>query len=249
MKRRQNVTNTGACTGAFEQALHELQHAHEGDGRASLCRPFLRVVPVSGAALSTIGSGLGMATICASDERAARIDELQIDLGEGPCWEALATGRPVIRNRFSVSEQTSWPVFAKALRDYEIGALYAFPLAIGTLEVGSVDLYSETPRELTSSEISNVTALTHAAAWQVLRRVLADDSQNDLDIDADPSPGYSRKQVHQATGMIIAQLQVSSAEALLLLRAHSFSSGRTVREVAHDIVSRKLDLSVENERS
>ena len=240
-----NTNDEGA---GFEQALHELQHAHEGHGRASLCRPFLRVLPVSGAAVSTIGGGLGAATMCASDERAARIDELQIDLGEGPCWEALATGQPVIRSRFSVDEQPSWPVFAQALADYEIGALFAFPLVVGTLDVGSVDLYSATPRELTTSEVSEVTALGQVAAWQVLRRVLADESQNQIDVDADPSPGYSRKQVHQATGMIIAQLQVSPTDALLLLRAHAFSSGRSVRDIAHEVVSRRLDLSVEGER-
>lgn len=238
-----------ADRGAFELALDELSRAHEGDGRASLCQPFLRVVALTGAALSTIGSGLGVATICASDERAARIDELQIDLGEGPCWEAIATGLPVIHDRFSVTEHPSWPMFAQALREYEIGSLYAFPLTLGTFDVGSLDLYSQAPRQLTGGEIAAIGALTPLAARQVLRRVLDDDSQNELDVDRDPSPGYSRKQVHQATGMVVAQLHVSATDALLLLRAHAFSSGRPVRDVAHEIVNRTLDLSVEHQRS
>ncbi|RFA10529.1 hypothetical protein B7R54_15940 [Subtercola boreus] len=231
----------------FEDALREISTAHEGrdehGGLKSLCRPFLRVLPVTGAAISTIGSGLGVATICASDEAVARIDELQIDLGEGPCWDALATGRPVIHADVATEPRPSWPAFMEALREFDIGALFAFPLSLGELEVGSVDLYSSTPRGLSETEVADVSALARLAAWQVLRRVLADDSPKAFEVDGDPSPGFSRKQVHQATGMIIAQLDVPAPDALLLLRAHAFASGRTVRDVAHDVVSRRLDFS------
>ncbi|GAA1000745.1 GAF and ANTAR domain-containing protein [Subtercola frigoramans] len=229
---------------AYLLAHSELSRAHEGDGTASICRPFLRVAPVSGAAVSTIGSGrLGTSTICATDPKAVVIDELQIDLGEGPCWQALRTRKPVLSPNFALTEHPAWPVFAKALREYEIGALFAFPLTLGGLDVGSIDLYSHEPLTLTETEVSDVVSLTEIAAWQVLRRVLADDSVNLADVDSDPSPGFSRKQVHQATGMIIAQLEVSSTDALLLLRAHAFASGRSVREVAHAVVSRRLDFT------
>ncbi|MEA9986816.1 MULTISPECIES: GAF and ANTAR domain-containing protein [Subtercola] len=237
----------------FSEALEELSRAQRGGGRAvtsaDLCGPFLRVLPVTGAAVSTIGSGLGVSTICASDDAAAKIDELQIDLGEGPCWEALSTRRPVIADNFAVEKHPAWPVFAEALRGYRIGALYAFPLTLGALDIGSIDFYSNSARSISKTELDDVTALSEIAAWQVLRRVLADDSQNTRDVDADPSPGFSRKQVHQATGMIIAQLQVPATDAMLLLRAHAFSSGRTVREVAHDVVARRLDFLPASERS
>jgi hypothetical protein len=43
--------------------------------------------------------------------------------------------------------------------------------------------------------------------------------------------------------MIIAQLDVTAEDASLLLRAYAFSSGRTVREVANDMVERRLNLA------
>ncbi|MCU1414843.1 MAG: transcriptional regulator, partial [Microbacteriaceae bacterium] len=49
-----------------------------------------------------------------------------------------------------------------------------------------------------------------------------------------------------ATGMVIAQLDISADDALLLLRAHAFSSGRSVREVSADVVSRRLVFSPED---
>ncbi|UFS59019.1 GAF and ANTAR domain-containing protein [Subtercola endophyticus] len=244
-----------ASIAPLQMALREMRAANENGRRASLCAPFLRVLSVSGAAVSTIGTGLGVATICASDERAARIDELQIDLGEGPCWQAIAARKPVLSGDFERGDHGDWPVFAEALRGYEIGALYAFPLTLGAVDVGSVDLYSRAPRHLTPSEVNDVTTLARVAAWQVVRRVLAAGSDIDAsngalgDDESDPTPGFSRRQVHQATGMIIAQLQVSPTDALLLLRAHAFSSGRPVRDVARDVVERTLNLSIDNERA
>ncbi|MDF2442241.1 MAG: hypothetical protein JWR01_444 [Subtercola sp.] len=234
----------------FDEAFRQISTAHEGRSQngalKSLCGPFLQVLPVTGAALSTIGSGLGVATICASDDAVARIDELQIDLGEGPCWDALASRRPVIHADVAAEPVPSWPAFMEALREFDIGALFAFPLSLGELEVGSVDLYSDTPRDLSEAEVADVSALGRVAAWQVLRSVLTDDSPNAIDVAGDPSPGFSRKPGHPATGMIIAQLEVPATDALLLLRAHAFASGRTVRDVAHDVVTRELSFSPES---
>jgi AmiR/NasT family two-component response regulator len=50
-----------------------------------------------------------------------------------------------------------------------------------------------------------------------------------------------RREVHQATGMILAQLNVPATEAFFRLRAHAFATGRTVQDVAHDVVTRILD--------
>jgi hypothetical protein len=49
--------------------------------------------------------------------------------------------------------------------------------------------------------------------------------------------------VHQATGMVVAQLEVGASEALLIIEAHAFAAGVTVRALAADIVARRIDLS------
>jgi hypothetical protein len=53
-------------------------------------------------------------------------------------------------------------------------------------------------------------------------------------------PIDSRAEVHQATGMIMVQLAVSLAEALLRLWAHAYATGQTVAAVAADVVSRRM---------
>jgi AmiR/NasT family two-component response regulator len=52
--------------------------------------------------------------------------------------------------------------------------------------------------------------------------------------------GTDRLVVHQATGMIAAQLDASVTDALARLRAAAFESGRSVYEIAQDIVGRQV---------
>jgi hypothetical protein len=46
--------------------------------------------------------------------------------------------------------------------------------------------------------------------------------------------------VHQATGIVAAQIEVSVAQALIRLRAYAFATGRTLTVVAQDVVARRL---------
>lgn len=55
-----------------------------------------------------------------------------------------------------------------------------------------------------------------------------------------------RVEVYQATGMIMAELDVGSTEALLRLRAHAFAHGLTASEVAWTIVERRLILTADD---
>jgi hypothetical protein len=222
-------------------AATELSMAFER--RTSLCRPFLAALPVTGAAISTLGAPFGSETVCASDSAAARIDELQFDLGEGPCWDALASRRPVLTaDMHGISDR--WPLFREALGVTPAGALFAFPLVLGSLNIGAVDLYRLAPGALTEAQVVEATALSGICARQVLRRALSDLPEYDGD-DDEPGVGFSRREVHQATGMVLAQLGVTASDALLIIRGFAFARGRTVRDVAADIVGRRIDFASE----
>jgi hypothetical protein len=128
----------------------------------------------------------------------------------------------------------------KASQDFGVHAVYAFPLSLGSLDIGVVSLFSNRSGGLSSAQIIDAEVLMNIAAVQVLRRSL---SYQTLKTNLDDNEGYSRRVVHQATGMILAQLNLSAADALLMIHAHAFAYGRTVREVADDVVTRRLDFS------
>jgi hypothetical protein len=208
--------------------------------RVSLCAPFLTVLPVTGASVSVLATPAALSTMCATDDFAAYLDELQFDLGEGPCWDALRLREPVVESAFSTHGASRWPLFGNALNGSALRGLYAFPLAVGSLELGAIDLYSTSPVMLSDSELAGARTLAETVSWQVLRRIVTDEEP------VEESP-YSRREIHQATGMVLAQLDVSAEDAILLLRAHAFSSGRSVREIANDVVERRLIFDAEEQ--
>lgn len=229
-------------TEKFESAKRAIS---TGMDASKLCLPFLSVVPATGASVSILAGSRGQSTLCASDSTAAHLDEIQFDLGEGPCWEAMSTHRPVLAPHLRSVSYPAWPMFTQAFRTDErygsVEAMYAFPLVVGSLEIGAVDLYSSTAVELTGTQVKNAMELAGLAAWQVLRRILAE-SSSDTD-DTEHGSFGSRREVHQATGMVLAQLSISADDAALLLRAHAFSTDRSVRDVASDVVSGLIDFS------
>lgn len=107
------------------------------------------------------------------------------------------------------------------------------------MDIGVAELYSYTPGPLSGPNLLNARSLANDAAWTLLRSILA------LDPDTDHQPGsmLSRREIHQATGMVLAQTGGNAADALLILRAHAFANGLTLRQTADDVLDRRLDFT------
>ncbi|WP_102192115.1 GAF and ANTAR domain-containing protein [Microbacterium aurantiacum] len=195
------------------------------------------MLPVTGASVSTLGSFLGSQTVSATDTASAWLDELQFDLGEGPCWDALRLARPVLEpNLRGRRGPERWPAFGRAVQEREIASIFAFPLAVGSLRFGAVDLYSRSPLRFDEKQTQQASALASAVARRVLRQSLA---ELDVSDESALSP-FSRRRVHQATGVVLAQLDVAAEDARMLLQSHAFATDRSVMAVADDVVEGRL---------
>ncbi|WP_227497215.1 GAF and ANTAR domain-containing protein [Planctomonas psychrotolerans] len=210
----------------------------------SLCSHFLDVLPVDGASVSTIGEMLGSETVSASDRQAARLDELQFDLGEGPCWDALATGGPVLEPCVRERPQRAWPAFSEAIVNDDIGAIFAFPLMLGPLRLGAVDMYTVRPSRLSDEHAEQTAALATVTSRLLLARALRL-TQDEMPAE-DRNP-FSRRSVDQATGMVLAQLDISADDARLIIQSHAFATHRSMREVAELILDRRLNFATRND--
>lgn len=219
-------------TDAFQTASDALS---DFDGDVSeLARPFIEFLPVTGASVSTFGPLLDAETVSATDARAERVDELQFDLGEGPCWDALTTRSPVLEPNFAARTSSTWPAFSDAIKSERIGALFAFPLLLGPLGVGAVDLYSVEPMALTADQQRQTQVLSSLVGRILLRHALRlSDPPTDRSM-------YSRRLIHQATGMVLIQAGVTAEDARLLIQARAFAENRSMREVADDVVERRI---------
>ena len=213
--------------------------AHDPAGEPFGTDVILAEVSVAGASISTLGGLLGSETVSASDERIARIDELQLDLGEGPCWDAVATGGPILEPDLRARPSRIWPAFSRAVSALDVAALFAVPLVVGPLRIGAIDLYDTRPRPLDDDDLARTIALAEVLGRQVLRRAI------DRVRPEEERPGpFSRRVVHQATGFVIAQLGVSVTDAELLIRARAFAEDRSMQQVAEDVVARRTGFTV-----
>ncbi len=206
---------------------------------STLCASFIEAVPVSGAALSAFSGSMQETMLGASDDLAARLDELQFDLGEGPRWEATRSRVPVLLPYVRSMTHEKWPVFGKSLAETEVQGLFVFPLVVGALDIGVVELYRTEPGDLGEAGLGTARALADGAAWSLLRRVLAPDDGDNPGVGLSPS----RREIHQATGMVLAQIGGTAADALLLLRGHAFAHDQSVRETSTEVLDRQLDFT------
>lgn len=233
--------------------MPEWSSSNSGVEDVTLCANFLDALPVTGAAVSVFGGAVPETVVCATDQLAARLDELQFDLGEGPRWEAARTRSPVLEPRVRDGTHPLWPVFFSALLDTEVEALYVFPLVLGALDVGIVELYSTIPGALDRADRANALVLANKTAWNLLDRLLrvkeAADTTPTTEVPAAESSPLSRREIHQATGMVLVQMDVTPTDALLLLRGHAFAHGKTVRAIAGDVVARRLHFTPEDEHT
>ncbi|WP_412161526.1 GAF and ANTAR domain-containing protein [Curtobacterium flaccumfaciens] len=217
---------------AFERALRALRSAEIPDDELS--RPFALALPMGGVSISTFGELCPSETVSATDEVATRIDEIQLDLSEGPCWTALATDAPVLETDLVQRPNAAWPAFNDAVRSEPVGAVFAFPVAFGPFPLGAIDVYVPEPATIEDDTVRQAMTLASAVSRRVLRRALRSIADED-DALLDRSPS-SRRVVHQATGVVLAQLDMSPEDAYLLLQGHAFARRTTMRRVAEEIL-------------
>lgn len=203
-----------------------------------LCQPFLQNLPISGASVTIINASRSQHSVCSSDSIASRIDELQFEFGEGPQWKAVASGGLVLIPDIEADLHTDWPIFWSAVRQIAVGALFAVPMRMGAVTVGAVTLYRRWPGDLSQEQRSSALAIASAIASAAVHRAMR--SAIDDDTDESPMSPALRREVHQATGMILAQLNTTATIAYSRLQAYAFAHGRHIQDVARDVVNRDL---------
>jgi ANTAR domain/GAF domain len=213
---------------------------------ADVCTAAAEALPVRGAwvmAQGKVGAGHLM---CVTDEVGEQLAELQMTLGEGPCLDALTFGSPVLVSDLDEGDAARrWPGFTPQACQAGAAAIFALPLQIGAIQVGSLGLYRDKPGPLSDFHFGDALILADAATVVLL------ESQHPGGAAAAAGAGPARQppdlarhraEIDQATGMVSAQLDVTIGEAFVRLRAYAYAQDRRLSEVARDIVARRLRL-------
>jgi hypothetical protein len=226
-----------------------------GTGREAadrLCVACVDLLEVDGAAISMVYDGYSHGTFGASSARSRRLDELQFTFGEGPCLDAAAGCEAVMAPDLDAPGEQRWPGFTGAALDEGFRAVFALPIMITSACVGALDLFRERPGPLTADHLAGGMLAAELATMPLLDLIASTkiDEEHELEPERihDHLADLDRIEVYQATGMLIAQLDVDPAEALVRLRAHAIATGQTASEVAWAIVERRLQLDRDDHR-
>lgn len=187
---------------------------------------------VAGASVMTTDDTGARGSPVVTDPVSARIEDLQYTLGEGPCVDAVSLGRPVLVDDLAgTAAARRWPGFAPAAAESGAAALFAFPLQVGAVQIGALSLYSRQAGTLTDEQIRSALVFADAVTLLLIPGGLDDGRHLDLG---------RRAVVHQATGMVAAQLRVPVDAAFARIRAYAYVQDRPLEEIARDVVQRRL---------
>jgi len=205
-------------------------------------RACVDVLTVDGAGLSlteTLRVPLG-----SSDGLAARAEQVQTTLGEGPCLTATATARPLVVDLEAMAQR--WPLFHRevvAVTPFRSVASIPFRVPSRSL-AGALDLYSVDPAGAASfASLAEINTGIVVPIASVLFGAPDDDPgvaralPNWLENDA----AADRVNVWVAIGMLVERARLESDDALSVLRAYAFSHGSTLDDVSLRLTSRELD--------
>ncbi len=215
-----------------------------------LCAACVGLFGVDGAAVSLVYRGASRGTFGASNESSRRLDEYQFTYGEGPCLDAVTAREAVLVPDLDSPQERRWPGFAGALLDDGVRAVFALPIMVTSVSVGALDLFRAGAGPLQPDQLAGAQVAARLAAAPLLELIASHDPEVDRGSpsprDGAERPGpaeLDRVEVYQATGMLIAQLDVDATDALLRLRAHAIATDQTASQVAWAIVERRLLLA------
>lgn len=203
-----------------------------------LCEACVEVLAVTGAGVMLMSEDVRRGSLCSSNEVSKLIEDLQYDLGEGPCVDAYAGDSPVLEPDLADPAVPRWVVFAPPAVAAGARAVFGFPMRVGAVRLGALNLYRDAPGPLTDDQHADALLMAGIVA-QALMLLQAGAPAGTVAAELEANADFQYV-VHQASGMVAAQLDVSVGQALIRMRAHAFGNDRTLTDVARAVVDRQL---------
>jgi hypothetical protein len=225
--------------------LHRILAELSADGgdawsAARLCEVGPQITGMNGAGIMLMSDDMPQGSLGSTDEVSQLIEDLQYTLGEGPCVDAYQQDQVVAEPDLAAPATVRWVAFTPPVLRAGARAVFGFPLRLGTVRLGALDLYRDRPGPLSGEQQADALVLASVAARWVLE-AQAEAASGAIPAELETGADFHFA-VHNAAGMISVQQGISVAEALIRLRAYAFSHDRLLDEVAQNVIDRKLRL-------
>lgn len=213
--------------GEFEQLAQGLSHATDESTRLQVAvEAAVELVGGCDHAGVTVNEDGAPRTRAASDDVVRRANELQYELGEGPCLDTLRDDETVVS--VDLAADPRWPSWASRVH-HELGAgsMISLLLFTWTGSYGALSLYGDRPRGFDAEDV---------AAAQVLAGHLAVSMAAGREIDQRGAAIATRTVIGQAEGILMERFGLDADHAFDFLRRISMDTNRKLSLVAEDLV-------------
>lgn len=185
----------------------------------------------------TLGRRKRTATIGGSSDQAMLLDRIEQSLEQGPCIDALESGRPVLLDDALSSPQ--WSDYCQALAAAGMRSTLGVPMELEQGSAAVLNFFAPRPGTFTRSVVAD--SLTFAGiASKALRVALRITALNEAAEDLDAAMG-SRSVIDTACGVIISQNRCTHEEAFEILKKASNDRNQKLNELARALVDGVVD--------
>ncbi|MBR7829287.1 GAF and ANTAR domain-containing protein [Actinospica sp. MGRD01-02] len=196
----------------------------------------------AGAVGIVLSDGRGpLRNIAASQERAAFMELLQLQTGDGPCVECFRTGSMVRVPRVA-AEIERWPQLVPALIEAGFPAVVALPLRLRESVIGAVNLFYPQEDPDVADDLPVAQAFSDVAALAMLnspsRRTGPEDILARLQVTI-----TNKVAVEQAKGFLAESGGISVEAAGTTLRDYAHAHGVRATDLARAVIRREIEAS------
>jgi transcriptional regulator with GAF, ATPase, and Fis domain len=211
-----------------------LTHDTVDDAVSALAQALKEAIPVTvGAGVSLMDARGRRTSTAATDPVVLEADQLQYDLGQGPCLTAWAQQATV--NMVDSRRETRWPAWTRAVASLPLRSVISAPLSTPDGAIGALKVYSPVPGGFDDSAVRMIELLSRPAAL-MLANVQARDMAQSLS-DALIRTLADRDAVRTATGIVMERSRLSLDQALATLITTSRKRNKTLHQLSRDIIS------------
>ncbi|MEV0279294.1 GAF and ANTAR domain-containing protein [Streptomyces sp. NPDC050610] len=171
-------------------------------------------------------------------EHTVPLEDMQLTQGQGPSPDAALSGTIILVPDMAALDPTRWPGLPGPVLELGVHAVFAFPLRIGIIAIGALTGHRTTPGSMTDDQLTPALILADLLAQYLVNRAAGPGGASRLL----SGTGLHFAEVHQATGMLAAQLGVDCAQALARLRGYAFRHDQRLLTSARQVLAYRLHL-------
>jgi transcriptional regulator with GAF, ATPase, and Fis domain len=168
-------------------------------------------------------------TMTASDDVAAYVDQVEREVGDGPCVDAITDEGFQLDD--DIARRSQWPRLAeRLLAETPVRGMLGHRLVVEDTKAGALNLFADEPGALTQESADQSTILASFAS--VALAALAHDERAET-----LQHGLtSNREIGKAIGLLMTAHRISSEEAFELLRKASTDMNIKLVRVAREVV-------------